>query len=163
MINLVLFLDHLNRNFHFHMSCGFLTLMSHQKINWKDYRGGVTPLFLFPPPFYFFSYMERPGRQIRDWPSAAFVTQELQCVYDRRLLSVSALLYWRKFGRVDIRVSYTFSEQNEVSGITFTQGKDNAVRPQEIYLKMGLVSKGSLVTKMCSVTCPKDSLLHLDC
>lgn len=161
MINLVLFLDHLNRNFHFHISCGFLTLMSHQKMNWKGCCVGVSRLFFFP--LFFFSYMERPGRQISDCPSAASVTQELQCVYDMRLLSVSALLYWRKFGRVDIRVSYTFSEKNEVSGITFTQGKDNAVRPQEIYLKMGLVSKGSLVSKMCSVTCPKDSLLHLDC
>lgn len=39
----------------------------------------------------------------------------------------------------------------------------NAVRPQEIYEKMGLVSKGILVSKVSRVTCPKDSLLHLDC
>lgn len=56
MINLVLFLDHLNRNFHFHISCGFLALMSHQKINWKDYCVEVTPLFFFSPFFSFFFF-----------------------------------------------------------------------------------------------------------
>ena len=60
-------------------------------------------------------------------------------------------------------MSYTVIEQNEVSGITFTQGKDNAVRSQQICEKTGLVSKGILVSKVSRVTCPKDSLLHLDC
>lgn len=62
MINSVLFLDHLNRSFHFHISCGFLTLMSNQKINWKNYCVRVTPFyslffsfFFSPAPPFFFS------------------------------------------------------------------------------------------------------------
>lgn len=60
-------------------------------------------------------------------------------------------------------MSYTFTEQNEVSDITFRHGKDSTIRPQKTYEKTGLISKGIHVSKVSTVTCPKDFLLHLDC